>query len=189
MWLGEVAASFSASLWEGDPTSGKSGKGSGSSQAQAHPDFGETQAPGLLLVHSLGLWRWEWQNWAEGIPQHRGPGCPDLRASGLGGEGSTEWVGCQPGQNVTLRPAADAGLYGADEREAALVDMVNDGLEDLRRCCSHLIHHKRVSRPGWCSGLGWRDRTGPGPLQTATGITSFCRRRTKPNMFRSCRHT
>ncbi|XP_070313837.1 glutathione S-transferase P isoform X2 [Odocoileus virginianus] len=35
------------------------------------------------------------------------------------------------------------GLYGADEREAALVDMVNDGLEDLRRCCSHLIHHKR----------------------------------------------
>uniref|UniRef100_A0A8C2XYH7 Glutathione S-transferase n=1 Tax=Capra hircus TaxID=9925 RepID=A0A8C2XYH7_CAPHI len=25
------------------------------------------------------------------------------------------------------------GLYGTDEREAALVDMVNDGLEDLRR--------------------------------------------------------
>ncbi|OWK17547.1 GSTP1 [Cervus elaphus hippelaphus] len=37
------------------------------------------------------------------------------------------------------------GLYGADEREAALVDMVNEGLEDLRRCCGHLIHHKRIS--------------------------------------------
>ncbi|XP_004481669.2 glutathione S-transferase P-like [Dasypus novemcinctus] len=32
------------------------------------------------------------------------------------------------------------GLYGQDQREAALVDMVNDGVEDLRRRCSHLIH-------------------------------------------------
>ncbi|XP_057585273.1 glutathione S-transferase P isoform X2 [Hippopotamus amphibius kiboko] len=32
------------------------------------------------------------------------------------------------------------GLYGKDWREAALVDMVNDGVEDLRRHCSHLIH-------------------------------------------------
>lgn len=30
-------------MWEGDPTSRKSGKGSGSSQAQAHPDFFESQ--------------------------------------------------------------------------------------------------------------------------------------------------
>ncbi|XP_015987595.2 glutathione S-transferase P isoform X2 [Rousettus aegyptiacus] len=33
------------------------------------------------------------------------------------------------------------GLYGKDQREAALVDMVNDGVEDLRRLCVHLIHH------------------------------------------------
>uniref|UniRef100_A0A8C9BWG8 Glutathione S-transferase n=1 Tax=Phocoena sinus TaxID=42100 RepID=A0A8C9BWG8_PHOSS len=33
------------------------------------------------------------------------------------------------------------GLYGKDQREAALVDMVNDGVEDLRRHCSHIIHH------------------------------------------------
>ncbi|XP_075403642.1 glutathione S-transferase P-like [Tenrec ecaudatus] len=33
------------------------------------------------------------------------------------------------------------GLYGKDTREAALVDMVNDGVEDLRRRCAHLIHH------------------------------------------------
>ena len=97
------------------------------------------------------------------------------------GEGSTERAGPQAGQNLTLRPAADAGLYGTDEREAALVDMVNDGLEDLRRRCGHLIHHKRVSRQGRRSGLGrggvalrsrgrgpWRGRLrkpwgGPGP--------------------------
>uniref|UniRef100_A0A8D1AWR4 glutathione transferase n=4 Tax=Sus scrofa TaxID=9823 RepID=A0A8D1AWR4_PIG len=33
------------------------------------------------------------------------------------------------------------GLYGKDLREAALLDMVNDGVEDLRRLCSHLIRH------------------------------------------------
>ncbi|CAK7308081.1 glutathione S-transferase P isoform X1 [Vulpes vulpes] len=33
------------------------------------------------------------------------------------------------------------GLYGKDQREAALVDMVNDGVEDVRRHCSQLIHH------------------------------------------------
>ncbi|XP_004394107.1 PREDICTED: glutathione S-transferase P-like [Odobenus rosmarus divergens] len=32
------------------------------------------------------------------------------------------------------------GLYGKDEREAALVDMVNDGVEDIRRHCSRLIY-------------------------------------------------
>ena len=32
------------------------------------------------------------------------------------------------------------GLYGKDQREAALVDMVNDGVEDLRKLCVHLIH-------------------------------------------------
>ncbi|XP_014648646.1 PREDICTED: glutathione S-transferase P-like [Ceratotherium simum simum] len=33
------------------------------------------------------------------------------------------------------------GLYGRDQREAALVDMVNDGVEDLRKRGSHLIRH------------------------------------------------
>ncbi|XP_040495468.1 glutathione S-transferase P-like isoform X4 [Ursus maritimus] len=33
------------------------------------------------------------------------------------------------------------GLYGRHGREAALVDMVNDGVEDVRRRCSWLIHH------------------------------------------------
>ncbi|XP_036076565.1 glutathione S-transferase P isoform X1 [Rousettus aegyptiacus] len=39
------------------------------------------------------------------------------------------------------RGPAQPGLYGKDQREAALVDMVNDGVEDLRRLCVHLIHH------------------------------------------------
>uniref|UniRef100_A0A4X1T0S7 glutathione transferase n=1 Tax=Sus scrofa TaxID=9823 RepID=A0A4X1T0S7_PIG len=33
------------------------------------------------------------------------------------------------------------GLYGKDLQEAALLDMVNDGVEDLRRLCGHLIRH------------------------------------------------
>ncbi|XP_036991273.2 glutathione S-transferase P [Artibeus jamaicensis] len=33
------------------------------------------------------------------------------------------------------------GLYGKDRWEAALVDMANDGVEDLRKLCSQLIHH------------------------------------------------
>ncbi|XP_032976993.1 glutathione S-transferase P-like [Rhinolophus ferrumequinum] len=33
------------------------------------------------------------------------------------------------------------GLYGKDQREAALVDMVNDGLEDFRKLCVHLVRH------------------------------------------------
>ncbi|XP_011379921.1 glutathione S-transferase P-like isoform X1 [Pteropus vampyrus] len=33
------------------------------------------------------------------------------------------------------------GLYGKDQREAALVDMVNDGVADLRNLCGRLIHH------------------------------------------------
>ncbi|XP_069326766.1 glutathione S-transferase P-like [Eulemur rufifrons] len=33
------------------------------------------------------------------------------------------------------------GLYGKDQREAALVDVVNDGVEDHRKRCGHLIHH------------------------------------------------
>uniref|UniRef100_A0A8C4L809 glutathione transferase n=1 Tax=Equus asinus TaxID=9793 RepID=A0A8C4L809_EQUAS len=37
------------------------------------------------------------------------------------------------------------GLYGRDQREAALVDMVNDGVEDLRKRCSHLIRHDYIS--------------------------------------------
>ncbi|KAG8522712.1 Glutathione S-transferase P 1 [Galemys pyrenaicus] len=33
------------------------------------------------------------------------------------------------------------GLYGRDPREAARVDMANDGVEDMRRHCSYLIRH------------------------------------------------
>ena len=74
-------------------------------------------------------------------------------------------AGHQPGQNLTLCLAADPGLYGKDQQEAALVDMVNDGVEDLRRHCGHLIHHRHVSRPGWHSGPGLGGRPG----QSATG--------------------
>ncbi|XP_022446955.1 glutathione S-transferase P-like isoform X6 [Delphinapterus leucas] len=77
-------------------------------------------------------------------------------ACGLLGERGA--AGPQPGQNLTLCLAADPGLYGKDQREAALVDMANDGVEDLRRHCSHIIHHGHVSRPGLHSGpvLGGR---------------------------------
>ncbi|KAM4845775.1 glutathione S-transferase P-like [Thomomys bottae] len=33
------------------------------------------------------------------------------------------------------------GLYGKDQREAALLDMVNDGLEDITNRCSQLLRH------------------------------------------------
>ncbi|XP_077913851.1 glutathione S-transferase P-like isoform X2 [Halichoerus grypus] len=40
------------------------------------------------------------------------------------------------------------GLYGKDQREVALVDMVNDGVEDVRRHCSWLIYRSYVSTQG-----------------------------------------
>ncbi|XP_053417934.1 glutathione S-transferase P-like isoform X1 [Nycticebus coucang] len=44
--------------------------------------------------------------------------------------------------NAMLRHLGRAlGLYGKDQLEAALVDMINDGVEDHRKRCSYLIHH------------------------------------------------
>ncbi|XP_066895492.1 LOW QUALITY PROTEIN: glutathione S-transferase P [Kogia breviceps] len=62
------------------------------------------------------------------------------------------------------------GLYGKDQREAALVDVVNDSVEDLRRLCSHIIHHDHVSRPGLHSGPGLGGR----PARHATGRHGHC---------------
>uniref|UniRef100_UPI00398E53D7 glutathione S-transferase P-like n=1 Tax=Pristiophorus japonicus TaxID=55135 RepID=UPI00398E53D7 len=39
------------------------------------------------------------------------------------------------------------GLYGKDDKEAALIDMVNDGVEDLRMKYVMLIYKDYVSRP------------------------------------------
>uniref|UniRef100_A0A8C9A586 Glutathione S-transferase P n=1 Tax=Prolemur simus TaxID=1328070 RepID=A0A8C9A586_PROSS len=48
--------------------------------------------------------------------------------------------------NAVLRHLGRSlGLYGKDQREAALVDMVNDGVEDHRKRCGHLIHHNYIS--------------------------------------------
>lgn len=47
------------------------------------------------------------------------------------------------------------GLYGKDQREAALVDVVNDGVEDLRCKYANLIYTNYVStgRPHRGEGL------------------------------------
>lgn len=37
-----------------------------------------------------------------------------------------------------------SGLYGEDAKEAALLDMVNDGVEDLRIKYARLIYHNYV---------------------------------------------
>ena len=161
----------------------------GSSRVPGTRVWSQRRAPGLLLGTFLRLVETGVTELGRADPPEQETWVSRPEAFRSGGKGSTEWAGPQPGQNVTLHPAADAGLYGTDEREAALVDMVNDGLEDLRRRCGHLIHHKRVSRWGRRSGLGRGGCLGPGPPQATTGITSFHRRRTKPNMFRSCRRT
>lgn len=88
--------------------------------------------------------------------------------------------------------APDPGLYGKDQREAALVDMVNDGVEDLRKLCGHLIRHNYVSGAvagAQGQGAGGGEVLCPGTLQSAPGITPVRRRRTRPSMFRSCRGT
>lgn len=81
----------------------------------------------------LGLVEAGWQN-RQSRPQCRGPWVPRPEtAFRFGGEGALS--GPDPGQTEPdpLPGRWPAGLYGTDEREAALVDMVNDGLEDLRR--------------------------------------------------------
>ena len=99
-------------------------------------------------------------------------------------------MGYQPSQNLTRCLATDPGLYGRDQREAALVDMVNDGVEDLRKRCSHLIHHDYVSGGGrgWRSGLGVQPGRSSGQACRVppAEITPVCRRRARPGMFRSC---
>lgn len=53
------------------------------------------------------------------------------------------------GLSCTPFPALPApGLYGKDQREAALVDVVNDGVEDLRCKYATLIYTNYVST-GW----------------------------------------
>lgn len=44
------------------------------------------------------------------------------------------------------------GIYGKDQREASLLDMVNDGVEDLRMKYITLIYTNYVSDPGERSG-------------------------------------
>ena len=68
-----------------------------------------------------------------------------LRWAGRGGGG---WgSGCPGFQAPThaLCSSATPGLYGKDQREAALVDMVNDGVEDLRCKYVSLIYTNYVS--------------------------------------------
>lgn len=86
-------------------------------------------------------------------PPKQGTGWPRPETCVLFGARRAVWH--QPEQNLTRCLATDTGLYGKDQREAALVDMVNDGLEDFRNLCAHLVRHNYVSRGlSWCSGLG-----------------------------------
>lgn len=120
------------------------------------PGCGLKDKRGLLLAVFLGLVEMGAAESGKDDPPTQGTWFPSPETCGLPGERGA--AGPQPGQNLTLCLAADPGLYGKDQREAALVDMVNDGVEDLRRHCSHIIHHGHVSRPGLHSGpvLGGR---------------------------------
>ena len=70
-------------------------------------------------------------------------------------------VASPPGQGQCSSGHPQPGLYGKDWREAALVDMANDGVEDLRKLCSHLIHHNYVS-VGWAEAGAQGRRWSPG---------------------------
>lgn len=76
----------------------------------------------------------------------------------MGSGPSVAWVpGCT--HRVTML-VTHAGLYGKDPREAALVDMANDGVEDLRCKYARLIYTNYVSLP---TGQG-KGRAVPIPL-------------------------
>ena len=91
----------------------------------------------------------------------------------------------QPEARLTHCLAAGPGLYGRHGREAALVDMVNDGVEDVRRRCSWLIHHGDVSRGGRALGVA-REGTLARHAGGCHWITAPCRRRARPSIYRSC---
>lgn len=74
----------------------------------------------------------------------------------------------------TLSP----GLYGKDQREAALVDVVNDGVEDLRCKYATLIYTNYVS-PGTRGGHGREQRKTclrPGRASSGRGRGRVCSR-------------
>lgn len=60
-------------------------------------------------------------------------------------------------------PAPTAGLYGKDQREAALVDVVNDGVEDLRCKYATLIYTNYVSVGTGVGGAGTVLNSHPAP--------------------------
>ena len=74
------------------------------------------------------------------LPGH-GHQQPRGLAAGVGGSGC---LGFQAPTHALCSPATP-GLYGKDQREAALVDMVNDGVEDLRCKYVSLIYTNYVS--------------------------------------------
>lgn len=63
----------------------------------------------------------------------------------------------------TPPPAPTAGLYGKDQREAALVDVVNDGVEDLRCKYATLIYTNYVSVGTGVGGAGTVLNSHPAP--------------------------
>lgn len=70
------------------------------------------------------------------------------------------WLGCLGVPHRVTLLVTHAGLYGKDSREAALVDMANDGVEDLRCKYARLIYTNYVSLP---TGQG-KGRAVPIPL-------------------------
>lgn len=73
---------------------------------------------------------------------------------------------CRSGASHAVCSPDPPGLYGKDQREAALVDMVNDGVEDLRCKYITLIYTNYVSL-GTGLGTGGEGRKGllvPSPL-------------------------
>lgn len=66
---------------------------------------------------------------------------------------------CRSGASHAVVSPDPPGLYGKDQREAALVDMVNDGVEDLRCKYITLIYTNYVSL-GTGLGTGGEGRKG-----------------------------
>nr|XP_025038071.1 glutathione S-transferase P [Pelodiscus sinensis] len=131
------------------------------------PCAGRCEAIRMLLADQEQEWKEDvvtMELWQKG--EHKKLTCPSLGAGGLFGQLPKFQDG-----NVTLYQsnailrhlARSFGLYGKDQQEAAQLDMVNDGVEDLRLKYAQLIYQNYVSQGRICIG---QEARGGAPLQS-----------------------
>lgn len=96
------------------------------------------------------------------------------RRVGIGLEVGESGCGAHGQSHLKLTSVPCAGLYGKDLKEATLLDVANDGVEDLRRKYIHLIFQNYVSKGAgqtpWM-GRGGQARWGVGGLAQWVAFT------------------